>query len=257
MPASLTHRPSPRVFERLAEAYRLRPGYPEELPRRLLALVPPGPRVVDLGAGTGHLAEPLARAGARVTAVEPAQAMLDVCAERTRGLEVALVLAPAESTGLPSGSAELVLLSDAAQWVDPEAAGKEAHRLLVLDGTAALVEARAADTPFMHALEQLLAEANPERRLQAEGRGRQWLALASGGAPVHTLELSQAVVLEPQALEGLLRSLSFLEPALGPSRMSALVAQAATLAAQHGGARWERVLRLSWATRRVARGGPR
>jgi SAM-dependent methyltransferase len=253
----LTHRPSPLVFERLADAYRERPGYPEELVRRLLALVPPAARVVDLGAGTGHLAEPLARAGAQVVAVEPARAMLAVCAERVRDLAVTLRCAPAESTGLASGSADLVVLADAAQWVDPEATGMEAHRLLVAGGTAAVVEPRAAETPFMRALEALLRQANPERRPQGPGRGRQWLALASGGARVQAIELSQAVLLTPSAFEGVLRSLSFLAPALGPRRMTALVAQACTLAEHHGGARWERVLRLSWAKGRIARGASR
>jgi SAM-dependent methyltransferase len=245
--SKVTRRPPPRVFERLADAYRARPGYPEELVRRLLALAPLSPRVVDLGAGTGHLAEPLARAGASVVAVEPAHAMLAVCAERTRGLEVALVHAPAESTGLPTDSADLVVLADAAQWVDPEAAGKEAHRLLVTGGTAAAVEPRAADTPFMRALGALLLEANPERRPAAAGRARQWLALASGGASVKALELGHAVELAPEAFEAVLRSLSFLGPALGAGRMAALLADARMLAERHGGARWERVLRLSWA----------
>jgi SAM-dependent methyltransferase len=246
----VTRRPPQRVFEGLADAYRARPGYPDELVTALLALGPPLPRVVDLGAGTGHLAEPLARAGAQVVAVEPASAMLAVCAERTRGLTVSLAHAPAESTGLPTGSADLVLLADAAQWVDPEAAGKEAHRLLRPGGTAAAVEPRPADTPFMRALEALLRRANPERRPQAAGRARQWLALSSGGAQVKAVELRHAVELSPEGLEGVLRSLSFLGPALGAARMATLLADARTLAGQHGGAHWERVLRLSWAKKR-------
>jgi predicted RNA methylase len=65
------------VFNRLAEDYRRRPGYSTGLAERLLALAGgPGARVADLGAGTGHLALPLARLGARVHAVEPARAML-------------------------------------------------------------------------------------------------------------------------------------------------------------------------------------
>jgi SAM-dependent methyltransferase len=246
----VTRRPTPRVFERLADAYRARPGYPDELVRRLLALAPPSPRVVDLGAGTGHLAEPLARAGAQVVAVEPASAMLAVCAELTEGLGVTLLCAPAEATGLPPGCADLVLLADAAQWVDPEAAGKEAHRLLVKGGTAAAVEPRPADSPFMQALGVLLQKANPERRLQAAGRARQWVALASGGASVKADELLHCVDLAPEAFQAVLRSLSFLEPALGAARMETLLSDARTLADQHQGARWERVLRLSWARKR-------
>jgi SAM-dependent methyltransferase len=251
----LTRRPSPLVFERLADAYRARPGYPDEVCRRLLALVPPAPRVVDVGAGTGHLAVPLARAGAQVVAVEPSAAMLKVCAERTAGLAVTLVCAPAESTGLAAACADLVLLADAAQWVDPEAAGKEAQRLLVDGGTAATVEARPAQTPFMLALEALLRKANPERRPQGPGRGRQWLALATGGGKVQAVELQHAVALTRDVLESILHSLSFLAPALGNARMARLVEEASGLLLQHTDAHWERVLRLSFSRKRAAREG--
>ncbi len=118
--------PSRWVFNRLAEDYRARPGYPPALVARLLALAGgPGARVADLGAGTGQLAIPLARLGARVDAIEPARAMLDVLAEDARGLAVTPVHAAAEKTGLDPRAFDLVLLADAAQWVDPERAGRE------------------------------------------------------------------------------------------------------------------------------------
>jgi hypothetical protein len=145
------------------------------------------------------------------------------------------------------------VLADAAQWVDPDAAGREAHRLLAEEGVAASVEARSAATPFMQDLELLLRKANPKRRPARPGRARQWLAVASGRAPLQSSQLLQSVPLAPGQLEAVLRSLSFLAPALSPARMDALVGGALDLAERHGGARWERVLTLTWGRRRAVR----
>ena len=90
------------VFNRLAEDYRQRPGYPAPLVARLLSLAGgPGARVADLGAGTGQLALPLAALGAEVHAVEPARAMLDVLAA-ARAPGVTAVHAAAEETASPA-----------------------------------------------------------------------------------------------------------------------------------------------------------
>src|SRR5512144_1592127 len=157
--------PSRWVFNRLAADYRARPGYPAALAARLLALAGgPGARVADLGAGTGQLAIPLARLGARVDAVEPARAMLDVLEADARDLPVTPAHAAAEATGLPGGAFDLVLLADAAQWVDPERAGREVARLLAPGGALAVVEPRLADTPFLRALTARLKAANPKAR---------------------------------------------------------------------------------------------
>ena len=104
--------------------------------------------------------------------------------------------------------------------------------------------------PSCARLEALLRKANPQRRPQAAGRARQWVALASGGASLKVVELVHSVELSPEAFQAVLRSLSYLGPALGAARMAVLLADARTLAEQHGGARWERVLRLSWAKKR-------
>ena len=122
------------VFNRLAEDYRARPGYPAALVDRLAALAGEGGSVVDLGAGTGLLALPLAARGIAVHAVEPASAMLDVLREGARALPIDPVHATAEETGLPAGGASLVLVSDALHWIEPEAAGHEAARLLTAGG---------------------------------------------------------------------------------------------------------------------------
>lgn len=113
------------VFNRLAGAYAHRPEYPEALVERLGALALDGRHVAELGAGTGHLALALARAGWEVTAVEPARAMLDELVRRTAGLPIRAVHAAAEQTGLEPGAFDLVVVADAIHWMDPALAARE------------------------------------------------------------------------------------------------------------------------------------
>jgi len=237
------------VFNRLADVYRHRPGYPDALVARLVELAGgPGRQAADLGAGTGHLALPLARAGLRVSAVEPARAMLD---ELTRlatvaGLSLDAVHAAAEDTGLPAGAFGLVFYADAAHWVDPERAGHEVARLLRPDGVCAVIEASLGHTPFLDDLTALLSETNPKaRRPSRKAATRQILALARPGRRPSVEHFSHDVTLSPEALEGTLRSLSFVGPALGPEAVTQLLESAKALAVKHGGALWRRDLVLT------------
>jgi SAM-dependent methyltransferase len=241
--------PSRWVFNRLATDYRARPGYPAPLADRLLAIAGgPGARVADLGAGTGLLAIPLARLGARVDAVEPARAMLDLLEEDARGLPVTAVHAAAEETGLPAGTYDLVLLADAAQWVDPGRAGREIARLLAPAGALAVVEPRLADTPFLRALEARLAAANPKARRLPPAVEPIFQAAGLGATTEERFD--DEATLEPARLDAVLRSLSFVGPALGPAKLARVLAGARALAAEHGGAAWRREIALRWSRRR-------
>lgn len=242
-------RPAPRVFERLAVAYRARPPYPQALVDRLSELAGPGRPVVDLGAGTGLLAVPLARRGHVVYAVEPADAMRLQCQRAAVGFAVQCVAAPAEATGLPAVDAGLVLLADAVHWVQPDRAGAEASRLLASDGVAAVVEVEPLGTPFMRGVGALLAAANPRAGARNDAaRVRQWLVLAAGPGTPTEERWEQSVTLTPQALESVVRSLSYGEPALGPSGTGALLEAVQALADAEQPV-WARRLRLQWLRR--------
>ncbi|MER5610982.1 methyltransferase domain-containing protein [Streptomyces sp. NPDC002215] len=95
----------------------------------------PGPRVLDLGAGTGKLTATLAAMGAEVIAVEPDPAML---AELRRSLPAVRALqGSAESIPLPDASVDAVLAGNAMHWFDMAVAGPEIARVLAPGGILA------------------------------------------------------------------------------------------------------------------------
>jgi SAM-dependent methyltransferase len=243
--------PSRWVFNRLAGDYRLRPGYPPALVARLLALAGgPGARVADLGAGTGHLAVPLARLGARVHAVEPARAMLDLLAADAAGLPLEPVHAAAEETGLPAGAFDLVVVADALHWIDPDPGGREVARLLAPGGALAVVVPALADTPFLSALRERLARANPKARPRPPPVAQ--LCAVAGLPPPARERFEDEALLDDEALSAVVRSLSYAGPALGPGALDRLLADVRALAREHGGAVWRRELLLE-KTRRPQR----
>lgn len=141
-----------------ADYDRLRPGYPDAALEAMLApLAAVGPplRAVDLGAGTGKLAWALVERGLEVTAVDTSEAMLEVA--RARGEGLSAHVAPAEATGLPAASAELVTVAQAWHWFDAQSASAEVARLLAPGGVLALVWNMLDVTiPWVHRLSRIM-----------------------------------------------------------------------------------------------------
>lgn len=133
----------PPDFGKTADDYAThRRGFPPSVFARLLerGIGVPGSRVVDLGTGTGSLARGFAAAGCAVVAIDVSEAML---AEARRlaageGVSVEFRAAPAEATGLPDGSADVVVAGQCWHWFDGPRVAAEARRLLVPGGRVAV-----------------------------------------------------------------------------------------------------------------------
>jgi SAM-dependent methyltransferase len=157
-------------FSATAQDYVLhRLGFPDELFRRLagFGVGEVGQRIVDLGAGTGYLGRGFAKRGARVLGVDLSEALVAEAKklDAAAGLPSAYVIAPAEATGLPDASAEIVSAGQCWHWFDRPAAAAEAFRLLAPGGRLAIVHFDWLPLPgnVVEATEELIAEHNPHQ----------------------------------------------------------------------------------------------
>jgi SAM-dependent methyltransferase len=115
-------------FGAVADAYeRGRPRYEPHVIATIGEAIG-GPRVLDVGAGTGRLAAPLLQAGYDVVAVEPLDAMRAILA-RHIGAERALP-GRAEALPLDAASVDGAVSSDAWHWFDGVRAAGELARVV-------------------------------------------------------------------------------------------------------------------------------
>ncbi len=123
-------------YTELAAFYDKRPGYAAEAVERLLAATQttPDQDIVDVGAGTGKLAIPLAHLGYQVVAVEPNDAMRRFGTLNSQRLNVRWVEGTGEATTLEDASAHLVTFGSSFNVTDRHQALKEAARVLAPGG---------------------------------------------------------------------------------------------------------------------------
>lgn len=146
---------------------RLRPGYPAAALDAILAEADGARSAVDLGAGTGKLALALTGRGLDVTAVDPSASMLAILREHAIGAGPGALRAQegtAESTGLASGSADLVTAAQAWHWFDVEAASAEVQRILRPSGMLALLwNTMDVSVPWVHRLSRIMHAGDVQR----------------------------------------------------------------------------------------------
>ena len=106
----------------------------------------PGDHVVDVGSGPGSTARRAARAGARVTGVEPAGVMRDLARRLSRRAgpgPIEYVEGTAEALPLDDGSATVLWsIATVHHWHDVTAGVAEAHRVLAPGGRLLVAERR-------------------------------------------------------------------------------------------------------------------
>lgn len=124
-------------FSGHATAYAsYRPGYPPALAAWLGKLAPNRELALDCGCGTGQFACLLGDVFDRVIATD---ASAEQIAQAEPHPAVAYHVAPAEDSGLPDSSADLITVAQAAHWFDLPTFYQEVRRVLRPAGVLALV----------------------------------------------------------------------------------------------------------------------
>lgn len=124
-----------RFSEVSAEYAEWRPRYPDVLFDFLATVANRHGAAWDCATGNGQAAVGLARHFGRVTATDASQQQL---AHAVANARVVYTVAPAEASGLPTQSVDLVTVAQAAHWLDRHAFYAEARRVLRPGGVVAI-----------------------------------------------------------------------------------------------------------------------
>lgn len=133
----MTSRQRPAAFGSVAMEYeRGRPTYPMDVARWVLEQAP-GPRVADVGAGTGKFTRRLVELNRRVIAIDPSPAMLAVLKRELPGVHT--LIGRGEALPLEDGSVDAVIYTHAFHWLQRERAIQEASRVLANGGVFGVI----------------------------------------------------------------------------------------------------------------------
>ncbi len=158
---------------------------------------------------------------------------------------ITCVHATAEALPLSDASVDLAVIADALHFFDAHLVGCELARVLRARGALAIVQVELGASPFMLALSELMQASAPRRPRRVDGTMTQLATLA--GLELRMLEIYEHRQHVPLAqVERILRSISFIGPAMNPERFEAFCA--GLRAIEHESV-WHTTLRL-WAGRR-------
>ncbi|MDN4592959.1 class I SAM-dependent methyltransferase [Polycladomyces subterraneus] len=145
-----------------------RAGYPEALFLRLktYGIGQAGQTILDIGTGTGYLARPLAKQGAKVTGMDPSAQMLAAAAQldREQNITISYVQGRAENLPFPAHFFHVVTAGQCWHWFDRDQAAREVYRVLQPEGKVAIVHFDWLPLPgnVVSVTEQLILRYNPK-----------------------------------------------------------------------------------------------
>lgn len=168
----------PRRFQTTVPFYaRYRLGYPAALIARVIEIVglKPGDSVMDLGCGPGLLAIPFARAGMKVTAVDPEPEMLAAARKDLQEADAVLDIRQGSSFDLPAGIGpfRLVTMGRSFHWMDRAATLEILNGLISSQGAVALfhdTHTRTAENNWRRVLHELANHYGREESFHVKAR---------------------------------------------------------------------------------------
>jgi SAM-dependent methyltransferase len=216
-------------FGNTAELYEYaRPGYPPDLIESLFAEMGiDGPRILDLGAGTGKLTRQLVPYGS-VIAVEP---LGEMRAQLQQVLpDVDCRPGNAEAIPLPDVSVDIVMVGQAYHWFDQEHANPEIARVLVDGGHLVALWSDEVRLPWIERLTELMSDGDAGAR----DRTDEWWTKQFQNEPWFTVpvrrDATMTVETSKRALLARMESHSFLS-VKPPAQRQPVLAQVAALVA--------------------------
>ncbi|MBB6144596.1 SAM-dependent methyltransferase [Silvibacterium bohemicum] len=220
-------KPTERFTSRVDSYRRHRPHYPQEIVTLLEREcgLHRSSAIADIAAGTGLLAEIFLEQDYPVTAIEPNDAMREVCRELIAEYpQLQCLSGTAEATGLGDNSIDLITVAQAMHWFDLKRTRTEFRRILRPSGWCAVIynNRRMSGDSFHEGYEQILADfgrdyaAVRDSHLTPEG-------IAAFFAPDGMKEVTfpNAQDLDLQGLEGRVLSSSYM-PQPGHPRCDAM-----------------------------------
>ncbi len=122
-------------FSRQAADYaKFRPGYPKELFAYLGEIAPSRQLAWDCGTGSGQAAVPLASVFDRMIATDASEKQISKAQPHER---VEYRVAPAENSGIKSGTVDLIMVAQALHWFDLDEFYVEVNHVLKPSGIIA------------------------------------------------------------------------------------------------------------------------